>query len=109
VRHPVREDESTLIPRRISARGQILHIGSWTETPAKAADAIGDNEFELNEIGEREIQFGKHNEQRISTPLGMMVHLRAEEENANDLMGISRESFPKEIDQNETQFETDLE
>jgi hypothetical protein len=36
--------------------------------PAKAADSIRDTEVESNDIDESEMQFEKHDEQRISTP-----------------------------------------
>jgi hypothetical protein len=58
-----------------------------------------------NEIDKSEWQHAKHDEQRISTPRGIVIDSRAEESNANDSMRFSRESFSNEIDESDSQFE----
>jgi hypothetical protein len=47
------------------------------------------------------LHFEKHDEQRISTPRGILIDLRAEQENADDLPRLSPESFSNEIDESE--------
>jgi hypothetical protein len=51
------------------------------------------------------MQFEKHDEQRISTRQGIVIDLRPEEENADDSIRHSHESFSNEIDENELHSE----
>jgi hypothetical protein len=56
--------------------------GSKTKSrrvPVKAADSIRDSELDSNETDESDSQCEKHDEQRISTPRGIVIDLRAEE------------------------------
>jgi heat shock protein HspQ len=57
-----------------------------------------------NEIDESDLQFKKHDEQRISTFRGIVIDLRPQESNAYDSMRFSRESFSNEIDESDLQF-----
>jgi hypothetical protein len=82
--------------------------GSKTKSrpvPAKAADSIRNTDVESNEIDESELQYEKHDEQRISTARGIVIDLRAEEENTDDSIRGNRESFSNEIDESDLQYE----
>jgi hypothetical protein len=57
-----------------------------------------------NEIDESDLQFEKHDEQRISMFRGIVIDLRVELENASDSMRRSSESFSNEIDESDLQF-----
>jgi hypothetical protein len=59
----------------------------------------------LNEIDESDLQFEKHDEQRMSTFRGIVIDSRPEYENASDSICLSRESFSNEIDESDLQFE----
>jgi hypothetical protein len=58
-----------------------------------------------NEIDNSEVQYEKDDEQRMSTLRGIVIDLRAQQENADDSMRVSRESFSNEIDESDLQFE----
>jgi hypothetical protein len=73
--------------------------------PTKAVDSIRDSEFDSNEIDESDLQFKKHDEQRISTSRGIVIDLRPQELNTFDSMRFSRESFSNEIDESDLQNE----
>jgi hypothetical protein len=51
------------------------------------------------------VQYEKHDEQRISTHRGIIIDLRAEDENAFDSMRRSCDSFSNEIDESDVQYE----
>jgi hypothetical protein len=58
-----------------------------------------------NETDESNLQYEKHDEQRISTFRGIVIDLRAESENAFDSMHRSCESFSNKIDESDLQYE----
>jgi hypothetical protein len=70
--------------------------------PSNAFDSIRANcEFDSNEIDESDSQDEKHEEQRISTFLGIMIDRSDEDENADDSIRVNCEFNSNESDESE--------
>jgi hypothetical protein len=74
--------------------------------PENAFDSMRRScESSSNKIDESDLQFKKHDEQRISMLRGIVIDSTVEPENVFDSMSCSCESVSNEIDESDVQFE----